>query len=144
MDRRKGPQGSAREVFQTNFAFGRAVRLRAQDVDPGYWQSAHPDEDGYRPDQIMRYSEGNLNRLQIAGELHVKSGDVLYLLIEDRGAVRTLTMNRPEKRNALNNALTEALLEGLRAADADDAVNVIVLTGAGPSFCAANSTYATS
>ena len=44
------------------------------------------------------------------------------LLIEDRGAVRTLTMNRPEKRNALNNALTEALLEGLRAADADDAV----------------------
>jgi enoyl-CoA hydratase/carnithine racemase len=58
------------------------------------------------------------------------------LLIEDRGAVRTLTMNRPEKRNALNNALTEALLEGLRAADADDAVNVIVLTGAGPSFCA--------
>ena len=44
---------------------------------PGYWQSAHPDEDGYRPDQIMRYSEGNLNRLQIAGELHVKSGKVL-------------------------------------------------------------------
>ena len=42
------------------------------------------------------------------------------LLIEDRGPVRVLTMNRPEKRNALNNALTEALLEGLRAADADD------------------------
>jgi len=58
------------------------------------------------------------------------------LLIEDRGAVRTLTMNRPEKRNALNNALTEALLEGLRAADADDAVHAIVLTGAGPGFCA--------
>src|SRR5262245_39447739 len=58
------------------------------------------------------------------------------LLIEDRGAVRTLTMNRPEKRNALDNALTEALLAGLRAADADDAVNVIVLTGAGPAFSA--------
>ena len=58
------------------------------------------------------------------------------LLIEDRGPVRVLTMNRPEKRNALNNALTEALLEGLRAADADDSVNAIVLTGAGPSFCA--------
>jgi enoyl-CoA hydratase len=58
------------------------------------------------------------------------------LLIEDRGAVRTLTMNRPEKRNAFNNALTEALLEGLRAADADDAVNAIVLTGAGPAFSA--------
>jgi enoyl-CoA hydratase/carnithine racemase len=58
------------------------------------------------------------------------------LLIEDRGAVRILTMNRPEKRNALNNALTEALLESLRAADAADTVNVVVLTGAGPAFCA--------
>ena len=73
----QGPLGQAREVFQTNFAFGRAVRLQAQNVHPGYWQSAHPDEDGYRPDQIMRYSEGNLNRLQIAGEYHVKSGKVL-------------------------------------------------------------------
>lgn len=72
-----GPTGSLREVFQTNFAFGRAVRLRAQNVHPGYWQAAHPSEVGYRPDQIMRYSEGNLNRLQIAGEFHVKSGEVL-------------------------------------------------------------------
>jgi hypothetical protein len=77
MDDKLGPVGSAREVFQTNFAFGRAVRWAAQNVHPGYWQSANPDEDGYRPDQIMRYSEGNLNRLQIAGELHVKSGKVL-------------------------------------------------------------------
>jgi len=77
MDRQRGPVGDAREVFQTKFAVGRAVRWNAQNVHPGYWQSAHPDEDGYRPDQIMRYSEGNLNRLQIAGELHVKSGDVL-------------------------------------------------------------------
>jgi hypothetical protein len=77
MDDRTGPVGSDREVFQTNFAFGRAVRLYAQNVQPGYWQSAHPHEEGYRPDQIMRYSEGNLNRLQIVGELHVKSGKVL-------------------------------------------------------------------
>jgi hypothetical protein len=77
MDDRTGPVGDPREVFQTNFAFGRAVRLHAQGVDPGYWQSAHPDDDGFRPDQVMRYSEGNLNRLQIAGEWHVKSGKVL-------------------------------------------------------------------
>ncbi len=77
VDAKKGPVGTPREVFQTNFAFGRAVRLRAQNVQPGYWQAAHPAEVGYRPDQIMRYSEGNLNRLQIAGEFHVKSGDVL-------------------------------------------------------------------
>ena len=60
----------------------------------------------------------------------------LFLLTEDRGAVRILTMNRPEKRNALNTALTRALLDGLRAADAADSVAAIVLTGAGQAFCA--------
>ena len=58
------------------------------------------------------------------------------LLVEDRGAVRILTMNRPEKRNALNTALTRALLDGLRAADAAESVRCVVLTGAGPGFCA--------
>lgn len=58
------------------------------------------------------------------------------LLSENRGAVRILTMNRPEKRNALDYALTEALLNALRAADTDESVGAIVLTGAGPGFCA--------
>src|SRR5262245_23913478 len=58
------------------------------------------------------------------------------LLIENRGGVRILTMNRPEKRNALNVALSEALLAGLRAAERDGSVRAIVLTGAGPAFCA--------
>jgi enoyl-CoA hydratase/carnithine racemase len=58
------------------------------------------------------------------------------LLIEDRGAVRVLTLNRPAKRNALNAALTSALLEALRTADGDEAVHCVLLTGAGPAFCA--------
>jgi enoyl-CoA hydratase/carnithine racemase len=58
------------------------------------------------------------------------------LLIENRGAVRILTMNRPEKRNALNSELTQGLLDALRAADADESVGAVVLTGAGPGFCA--------
>ncbi len=58
------------------------------------------------------------------------------LLIENRGAVRILSMNRPEKRNALNFELAQGLLDALRAADADDAVGAIVLTGAGQGFCA--------
>jgi enoyl-CoA hydratase/carnithine racemase len=58
------------------------------------------------------------------------------LFIENRGAVRILTMNRPEKRNALNSELTQGLLEALRAADADERVACIVLTGAGQGFCA--------
>ena len=58
------------------------------------------------------------------------------LLIHDDGAVRVLTMNRPEKRNALNLALSEALFDALREADGAAGVRAIVLTGAGPAFCA--------
>jgi len=58
------------------------------------------------------------------------------LLVENRGAVRILTMNRPEKRNALNSELTHGLLDALKAADADDSVGCVVLTGAGQGFCA--------
>ncbi len=50
--------------------------------------------------------------------------------------VRRLTLNRPEKRNALNDALRGAILEALVQADRDEAVRVTVLRGAGPSFCA--------
>jgi enoyl-CoA hydratase/carnithine racemase len=58
------------------------------------------------------------------------------ILIENRKEVRVLTLNRPEKRNALNSALTQGLLDALRAADADASVHAVVLTGAGPGFCA--------
>lgn len=58
------------------------------------------------------------------------------MLDEDRGRVRILTMNRPDKLNALNTALTEALLAWLRQSDHDDSISVVVLTGAGRAFCA--------
>ena len=48
--------------------------------------------------------------------------------------VRRLTLNRPEKRNALSNELRSAILTALRAADADPAVKVSILRGAGPAF----------
>jgi enoyl-CoA hydratase/carnithine racemase len=58
------------------------------------------------------------------------------MLIEDREAVRILTLNRPDKRNALDTALTQALHDALYAADTDDSVGCVVLTGAGKGFCA--------
>ncbi len=58
------------------------------------------------------------------------------LLIEHHGGVCVLTMNRPDKRNALNTALTQALLDALRAADTDESVRCVVLAGAGQGFCA--------
>ncbi|MCK9512532.1 MAG: enoyl-CoA hydratase/isomerase family protein [Pigmentiphaga sp.] len=58
------------------------------------------------------------------------------LLAQDRGATRVLTLNRPEKRNALNTALLEALHAALRLACEDAAVRTIVLAGSGPCFSA--------
>lgn len=58
------------------------------------------------------------------------------LLIENRGAVRLLTLNRPTKLNALNADLVHALIDGLRAAQADDSVSVLILAGSGRAFCA--------
>ncbi len=60
----------------------------------------------------------------------------MILLSDDHGAVRVLTMNRPEVRNALSTELFEALYAALEQADADDAVRAVVLTGADPAFCA--------
>ena len=59
-----------------------------------------------------------------------------HLLIDHHGAVRILTLDRPEKHNALNTVLTQELLDSLRTADGDPTVHAVVLTGAGKSFCA--------
>jgi enoyl-CoA hydratase len=50
--------------------------------------------------------------------------------------VATITLNRPEARNALNSELLAALPQALIAADGDERVRAIVLTGADPAFCA--------
>lgn len=57
------------------------------------------------------------------------------VLYHVEGAVALLTLNRPEKRNALNDAVISGLKRGLRAADGNDQVRVVVLTGAGADFC---------
>src|SRR6187551_1228692 len=58
------------------------------------------------------------------------------LLIDTEERVRTLTLNRPQSRNALSSALRKQFFAALRDAEADDAVDVVILTGADPVFCA--------
>jgi enoyl-CoA hydratase len=58
------------------------------------------------------------------------------LLIDTAERVRTLTLNRPQSRNALSVALRTQLFAALRAAETDDGVDVVILTGADPVFCA--------
>ena len=57
------------------------------------------------------------------------------LLSEDRGGVRTLTLNRPDRRNALDSGLWVALADALRDLKRDRDVRALILTGAGGAFC---------
>ncbi|RSN70406.1 enoyl-CoA hydratase-related protein [Actinomadura sp. WAC 06369] len=57
---------------------------------------------------------------------------------EDRGPVRLITLDRPERRNAVDGPMAEALGEAVGAAERDDGVRAVVLTGAGGAFCAGN------
>jgi enoyl-CoA hydratase len=58
------------------------------------------------------------------------------LQVEKSEGIATLTLNRPEARNALNRALRDAIREAFAALAGDDAVGAVILTGAGPAFCA--------
>ncbi|HTT93376.1 MAG TPA: enoyl-CoA hydratase-related protein [Solirubrobacterales bacterium] len=58
------------------------------------------------------------------------------VLVEDRGPVRWLILNRPEARNAQSIAMLEALADALVATAADRSVRAVVLAGNGPSFSA--------
>ncbi|WAL69709.1 crotonase/enoyl-CoA hydratase family protein [Amycolatopsis cynarae] len=57
------------------------------------------------------------------------------MLVERRGPVTVITLNRPEVRNAVNLAMAQALERAIDAFEADPDAQVAVLTGAGGSFC---------
>ena len=57
------------------------------------------------------------------------------LKYEQDGAIATITLNRPDKRNAISSTMIEELLSALNAADGDGAVRVVIITGAGRAFC---------
>jgi len=58
--------------------------------------------------------------------------DIIY---EKSGSIARLIMNRPEKLNALRVQMFEELVAGLKEAESDDDIKVIILKGNGPSFC---------
>jgi enoyl-CoA hydratase/carnithine racemase len=62
--------------------------------------------------------------------------DYQYILYEERGPVAIVTYNRPEKRNAWNSGIVLETIDAFQRANASDAIRAIVLTGAGPVYCA--------
>lgn len=62
-------------------------------------------------------------------------GEYRDLLVETTDGICTLTLNRPERLNAISGPMLEGFSRALVAADADPAVRVIIITGAGRGFC---------
>ena len=62
--------------------------------------------------------------------------DNTSVMLEKRGNAQWITINRPEKRNAINGEVVAGIAKGYRDAHDDPEVRVIVLTGAGRGFCA--------
>ena len=63
------------------------------------------------------------------------------LLCEVEGQVATITLNRPEKRNALGDVITPALRFTLANLETNDDVRVIIITGAGKAFCSGGDVF---
>jgi methylglutaconyl-CoA hydratase len=57
------------------------------------------------------------------------------ILTTDQGSTRLITLNRPEKRNALNDELITALKDALRESDTNERLRAILIRGAGKDFC---------
>jgi 2-(1,2-epoxy-1,2-dihydrophenyl)acetyl-CoA isomerase len=60
----------------------------------------------------------------------------MTILIDTRPGYRVITLNRPERLNALTVAMADALMAALAAAEADNTCRAVLLTGAGRGFCA--------
>ena len=65
-----------------------------------------------------------------------KMTEKALVLRHDDGGVTTLTMNRPQARNALSQGMLRALLDAFIEVSTDEAVRVVILAGTGPGFCA--------
>src|SRR6266508_4990991 len=68
------------------------------------------------------------------GDLAVPGGKTVLVEFED--GIAWVTMNRPEKRNCINPTIAAEMLQVVNALEADRRCQVLVLTGAGDSFCA--------
>jgi len=60
------------------------------------------------------------------------------VIVTDDGAIRTIRMNRPEKKNALTRAMYAEITGALRDVDTSDAIRCVMLAGAGGAYCAGN------
>lgn len=62
--------------------------------------------------------------------------DYQTIILQKEAGVATITLNRPDKRNALSEQMKEEVPDAIKDISKDDSVRAVILTGAGPAFCA--------
>lgn len=82
----------------------------------------------------MTASSGEKNQAAVAAD-RTPGRDGTVLLTHDHDGVRTLTLNRPHRRNAIDAELWQALADAFRAVAGDRTVRALVIQGAGKAFC---------
>ena len=88
------------------------------------------------PPRVRRISGPSSSRARGTPGNATPSSSSALVLVEQRGGVRVLRLNRPEKLNALSHALIDGLLGAVAAAGRDAATQAIVVFGSGRAFCA--------
>src|SRR4051812_27860884 len=89
------------------------------------------------PRSFMIFIQHKLVTPSRQGEFTMSTTAAAPLVLSERqGAILLLTLNRPDKSNSLHPDLVRQLGDALATAASDDSVNVVVITGAGRSFCA--------
>jgi len=81
-------------------------------------------------------SDENLGRLTLNPEIRMSQPEFETLLYRVEDGIATITLNRQEKMNAFTAQMRDDLVAAFDATDADDAVRVVIVTGAGRAFCA--------
>src|SRR3954465_1051201 len=103
---------------------------------PSSWSSARPAI--RTPTRPSRRCETAKPRRTSTERGELKDIAMLYepILTDVADKICTITINRPDKLNALNTAMIRELIDAFDQADADDGVRAIIVTGAGRAFCA--------
>jgi enoyl-CoA hydratase len=105
---------------------GTSIEVARRQTD-GSWRYVidDPASAGLRPDGLAEKT--------VVGEDPLDSGELLY---EEEGPVARIVLNRPQRRNALSMQLSEELTAALERVQRSERVKVLVISGAGDTFCA--------
>src|SRR5918993_1093362 len=127
-------RGGRRSPFPRRAARCPSARAASCRTRAGRCRGPPPGRSGPQPGRASPCGHRSSSRGPLLPAAIASPNTMALVTTEDRGAVRHLVLNRPEKRNALNEEAIRTLAAEIEGAAADDSVRVVVLRGEGPMF----------